>query len=169
MPITNPRGRKNVEMIRITEKVDINCSCLERKWKKWRILSKCCLFTGKLDRNCVFCHFGDISFIQRRNNMLSSTFCHLYSCPSPFGLLMITKTIFRTIHLVKTEVKCVKKHPKIWKNDCKTEELKNIFRKSYCYDSCGYLTHILLRFFHEKMTIIGSKLRILEQFFSITQ
>ena len=31
MPITNPRGRKNVEMIRITEKVDINCSCLERK------------------------------------------------------------------------------------------------------------------------------------------
>ena len=129
MPITNPRSRKNVEMIRITEKVDINCSCLERKWKKWRILSKCCLFTGKLDRNCVFCHFGDISFIQRRNNMLSSTFCHLYSCPSPFGLLMITKTIFRTIHLVKTEVKCVKKNTQNMKKRLQNRGAKKHFQK----------------------------------------
>ena len=58
----------------------------------------------------------------------------------------------------------VPRYLKIWKNDFKTEEQEKFFRTSYHYDSWSSLTHILLRFFHEKMAIIGSKLRILKQF-----
>ena len=41
------------------------------------------------------------------------------------------------------------KYPKIWRNGSKTEEQENSFIKNYRYDSCIFLTHILLRFFRE--------------------
>ena len=83
MPITSPRDRQNVEMIRITNQRTDNCFWLEKIEKILWISSKCCLFTGKFYPKVIFCHFGDKSFIKNVMICFIDTFCHLYSFPSP--------------------------------------------------------------------------------------
>ena len=96
MPITNPRGRQNVETMRITNQRTNNCFWLEKNEKILWILSKCCLFTGKFYPKVIFCHFGDISFIKKCNNMLYWYFLSFILFSKPFGWLLITRTVFRT-------------------------------------------------------------------------
>ena len=125
MPLTNPRGRQIIKIIRIAIKAQVIVSDMEKNEKELRIPSKCCLFTRKFYRKGIFCHFGDKSFIQRCNTMLYRYFLSAIFFPKPFGWLFASKTVFKRNHYVKTEVKCVKNTHKSGKTAPKQRSQKN--------------------------------------------
>ena len=82
MPITNPRGRRIVEMIRIAIKAQVIVSDMEKLQKNWEFRV-----------NVAFSYRYFLSFI---------------SFPKPFCWLFANKTAFRRNRYVKTELKFVK-------------------------------------------------------------
>ena len=108
MAITNPRGQQNVEPIIITNQSRDYCFWLEKDEKGLRIFSKCYHLNQNFDRKCFFCHFGDISFLQRYNDILNWYFLSFIFLSKPFGWLLATKTVCRTNYFVNSEVKCIK-------------------------------------------------------------
>ena len=96
MPITNPRGRQNVKIIRITNHRTGNCFWWEKIEQMLWISSKCYLFKGKCYPKDIFCHFGGISFIKNCYYMLYSYFLSQILLSKPFGWLLTTRTVFRT-------------------------------------------------------------------------